>query len=226
MDRIFNRPVESTSPALEDGGAAVEADIDAGQNSVSSPENLQSVPAEGGGLFDLSLPFGTENPADLQRGGAVPAAGAGNTPPAAPPVTPMRERVLYLLTVDGSGMVFLKPVKRQLPNTASPLTESITSLLAGPDGAESAAGLTSLIPAGVKLINARIQGNTAFLNFSENFLFNNYDAEGYYAQLRQIVWTATEFPNIRNVQFLIENRKVEYLGLTIRIDKPLGRESL
>jgi spore germination protein GerM len=57
-------------------------------------------------------------------------------------------------------------------------------------------------------------------------MFNGYGAEGYVAQLRQIVWTATEFPNIHDVQILIEGRRIEFLGESIRIGRPISRDSL
>ncbi|MDR2865644.1 MAG: GerMN domain-containing protein, partial [Spirochaetaceae bacterium] len=44
--------------------------------------------------------------------------------------------------------------------------------------------------------------------------------------LRQIVWTATEFSSVHDVQILIEGRKIDFLGEAIRIDRPLSRNSL
>ncbi|MDR2602404.1 MAG: GerMN domain-containing protein [Spirochaetaceae bacterium] len=235
LDRLLNRPAETTA------APPAEPSI---FNRQSSGEGGYG----GSGLlpFDPAFPFGTDDPAELQQhllgensGGflnpddgalsetftftdAAPSVASANE--GAAPNT--RERTLYFVNIDSSGMVFLSPVKRELPSTQAPLSAAITSLLSGLSREEEAAGTSTLIPSGVKLLGARVQGHTAYLNFNENFLFNNYDAEGYYGQLRQIVWTATEFPNVRNIQILIENRKVEYLGLTIKIDRPLGRESL
>ena len=50
--------------------------------------------------------------------------------------------------------------------------------------------------------------------------------EGYAGQIRQIVFTITEFPNIKSVQILIEGRRLDYLGEGVWIGSPLGRESL
>jgi spore germination protein GerM len=86
--------------------------------------------------------------------------------------------------------------------------------------------MISLIPSGVKVLSAAVRGATAYINFSEEFQFNSYGAEGYAAQLRQIVWTVTEFPTVQEVQVLIEGRRTDYLGEGIWIGSPINREML
>jgi spore germination protein GerM len=75
-------------------------------------------------------------------------------------------------------------------------------------------------------LGAAIQGNTAYINFSEDFLFNTYGIEGYAGQIRQVVWTATEFASVKDVQILVEGKRVDYLGEGIWIGSPLDRNSL
>jgi spore germination protein GerM len=137
-----------------------------------------------------------------------------------------RERTVYFMRMDSDGLLVRTQEKRRIANAAAPLLDTITLLLAGTTAEEEARGLTTLIPAGTVLISAAMRGDTAVLNFNENFMFNNYGAEGYLAQLRQIVWTATEFQNVKNVQFLIEGRRVDFLGDNIRIDRPIARDEL
>jgi len=96
-------------------------------------------------------------------------------------------------------------------------------LLKGPSPAESGEGLSSLIPAGSRLLSAEVRDGTAYLNFNENFMFNENGAEGYIYQLRQVVYTATEFPTVQRVQILIEGRRLEYLGENIPIGSPVSR---
>ena len=61
---------------------------------------------------------------------------------------------------------------------------------------------------------------------SESFSFNKYGVQGYLGQLMQIVYTATSFSTIDNVQFLIEGQKLEYLGGEgVWIGSPLSRIS-
>jgi len=135
------------------------------------------------------------------------------------------ERKLYFVRVDDGGIVFLSDVKRSMPVSRTPLAELLQALLRGPAPAEQAAGIRSLIPEGTEVTGARVSDGTAYINFNENFLFNNFGADGYIAQLREIVWTVTGLPGINHVQILIEGRKVDFLGETIRIDKPLSRAS-
>jgi spore germination protein GerM len=138
----------------------------------------------------------------------------------------LRERALYLINIESDGAVIRTKVTRSLPVTDSPLTDVITSLLAGPMPEERRRGLISLIPEGTRIMSATVRGSTAYINFNEEFQFNTYGVEGYAAALRQIVWTATEFSNVRDVQVLIEGRRVDYLGEGVWIGSPLSREML
>jgi spore germination protein GerM len=84
----------------------------------------------------------------------------------------------------------------------------------------------TLIPEGTRLLSAMVRGQTAYLNFNEEFQFNTYGMEGYAAQIRQVIWTATEFSTVADVQILIEGRRLDYLGESIPIGSPLNREDL
>jgi spore germination protein GerM len=136
------------------------------------------------------------------------------------------ERSVYFMRVDSDGILVRTQETRQVQNSPSPLLDTINTLLGGTTEAEAARGVTTLIPEGTVLINAAMRGGTAVLNFNENFMFNSYGAEGYLAQLRQIIWTATEFPGVRNVQFLVEGQRIDFLGDNIQLDQPISREDL
>lgn len=136
------------------------------------------------------------------------------------------EVTLYFITIDSDGSVNRKSVKRSLAKSDSPLTDSINTLLQGPSLDEKSKNMMTLIPNGTKLLGASVKNGTATLNFSENFEFNTVGVEGYIAQLMQIVFTATEFPTVKNVQFLIEGEKRNYLGSEGQwIGTPLARTS-
>jgi spore germination protein GerM len=106
------------------------------------------------------------------------------------------------------------------------MLDSLNALLKGPNTEEQRRGLVSLVPQGARILSAIVRGNTAYISFSEEFQYNTYGVEGYAAQLRQIVWTATEFSTVRDVQILIEGRRIDYLGEGIWIGSPLGRDNL
>ncbi|GHV87672.1 hypothetical protein AGMMS50267_00320 [Spirochaetia bacterium] len=138
------------------------------------------------------------------------------------------ERSLYFIRVDqGDGTILRIKANRTLPVSDSPMLDVLNTLLRGPTDAEKRQGLISLIPSGTRILTARVEGSTAYINFSEEFQTNNtHGMEGYAAQLQQIVWTVTEFPNIKDVQVLIESRRVDYLGgESIWIGSPINRNN-
>ena len=137
----------------------------------------------------------------------------------------MKLNLCYVM-IDSDGSVIRKEVIKEFPKNASPLTTAINNLLSGPSADEAEKGYMSLIPEGTKLLGARVANKTATLNFSESFSFNRYGVQGYLGQLMQIVYTATSFSTIDNVQFLIEGQKLEYLGGEgVWIGSPLSRIS-
>ena len=90
----------------------------------------------------------------------------------------VRERVIYFVKIDNSGMVLTSPVKRRVFASDSPMSDALNLLLQGPTSSEEKQGLTSLIPDGVRIQNAHVNGSTAVISFNENFMFNGYGAEG------------------------------------------------
>ncbi len=164
----------------------------------STPPSPQAIP---GASSAPAAPRAPEAPASSQTQ-AVPQAPASST----------RTGLLYFVKIEEDGLIASREVKRGIPSTDSPLTDSLGALLAGPNEGEIRAGLVSLIPRGTKILGVRLQGSTAVINLSEAFMYNQYGKEGYQAQLKQLVYTATAFPNVQDVQVLIEGQKKEYLG--------------
>ena len=136
------------------------------------------------------------------------------------------ELELCFVLIDGDGSVLRKPIKRSVPKSDSPLTTSINLLLKGPDTTKTAErNCMTLIPEGTRLISAKVQGGVAYLNFTEEFLFNGFGIDGQIHQLEQIVYTATAFPTVSSVQFIIEGKKQDYLSEGVWIGSPLSRAS-
>jgi spore germination protein GerM len=143
-----------------------------------------------------------------------------------PQIQETRDRSLYFMKLDNDGTIVRTKVSRSLPVSNAPMTDVLNTLIQGPNADERRKGLESLIPAGTEILSATIRGSTAYISFSEDFQFNTYGVEGYAAQLRQIVWTVTEFPNVNDVQILLEGRRIDYLGEGIWIGSPLSRDIL
>lgn len=141
------------------------------------------------------------------------------------PVATMQQHLCFI-EISGDGSVLRREVVRTISKTTTPLTAAMNALLTGPGLDEIEKGYISLIPQGTKLLGASVKNGTATINFSDTFRYNQYGVEGYYGQLMQIVYTATAFSNIDNVQFLIEGEKMDYLGLEgVYIGAPLSTAS-
>jgi spore germination protein GerM len=218
IERLTDKPVTSETETETPPPAGEEPP--ASQISVAPPATATDLSSAQ--TTDTASTSGGTDAGAVQenRPGPAETAQAGESGPA------VRERVIYFVKIDNSGMVLTSPVKRQVFASDSPMLDALNLLLQGPTAAEENQGLTSLIPDGVRIQNAHVTGNTAVISFNENFMFNGYGAEGYIAQLRQIVWTATEFPNVRDVQILIDGRRIDFLGESIRIGRPIGRDDL
>jgi spore germination protein GerM len=137
-----------------------------------------------------------------------------------------RKARLFFVAVDQSGKLSPKSVIRSVQASDSPLRDSLETLLKGPTSSELNSGLLTMIPMEARLLGVTVRGDTAFIDFSESFRFNAQGTEALDAQIRQVVYAATEFPNVKKVQILIEGRKVRSLGTEgVRIDDSLSRAS-
>lgn len=209
-------------PETEEGEAPEASD--------PPPETPAPVP---GGVSPVPAPSGAAEtePAPVPEGRDSPAPVRPETPePSGTTVLPGpgagRNRTLYFMQLDRDGTIIRTGVTKTLPASDSPMLDVLQSLLQGPQAEEQRRGLISLIPQGTRIINATVRGETAYINFGDEFQYNTYGVEGYAAQLKQVVWTVTEFSNVKDVQILIEGRRVDYLGESVWIGSPLSRDML
>ncbi len=137
-----------------------------------------------------------------------------------------RKSELYFILVASDGSISLRKVQRTVFFIDSPLTETIKSLIKGLTPSELNRGLISLIPDKTKLLGISIKRATAYINFNDSVKFNSFGEEGLAASLKQIVYTATEFKTVSNVQILINGKDEKYLSTEgIFVGKPLSRDS-
>ena len=184
-------------------------------------------PSSGAGAVSGGTPAspGSGAGAPAQPRGASPAAAAEKALTAAQPPK-ARPATLYFVRIDDDGVIVRQDVRRMVPASETPLTDALSSLMSGPDESDLRQHLVSLIPTGTKLLGVRVQGTTAIVNLSESFMYNHYGIEGYAGQLKQIVYTATAFPTVHDVQILIDGERHDYLGGEgVYIGKPLSRNS-
>ena len=142
-----------------------------------------------------------------------------------PKAEPTRKATLFFVSIDSDGRILRREISRQIAQSDSPLSDTIKTLLRGTTAEESKKDIRSLIPGGTKLLSATVKDGVATLNMSEEFQFNQYGIEGYLGQLAQVVFTATAFPTVTSVQFLIDGQRREYLGAEgVWIGTPLSRD--
>ena len=154
------------------------------------------------------------------------SANAPAQPDASPPphVPSARQRRLFFAAVSDAGDIAVTGVMRAVDDSASPLTETLRTLFAGPEPGEVDQGLITLIPPAVTLNRVYVSERIAYIDVSESFRINPLGREGLDAQLQQIVFSATEFPGVEMVQILIDGRRVEFLGPEgTYIGNPIGR---
>jgi germination protein M len=144
----------------------------------------------------------------------------------AKPAAKTRQARLFFIAVDPGGNIQLKGVIRPVEYVDAPLTSTLQALLKGPTPTEVNQGLISLISPETRLRRVYVKQDTAYLDFSEAFRFNSLGKEGLAAQLTQVVYSATEFPTVKQVQILIDGKTASYLGPEgLYIGKPLARSS-
>jgi spore germination protein GerM len=166
-------------------------------------------------------PAPTKSPRTTERPTPRPTAGVsgGELPK-------QRIATLFFVRVEDDGSIVRQEVKRSIPVSDSPLTDALNALMRGPSSDELSRGYVSLVPQGSKILSVTMRGATAEINFNDAFQFNSLGIEGYAGQLKQVVWTATAFNNVHDVQILIDGKKVDYMGGEgVFIKLPLSRNS-
>jgi germination protein M len=138
----------------------------------------------------------------------------------------LRSSILFFVTVDDSGAINLQHVTRPVYFEASPLTRTMEALMQGLSPAELNRGMLSLIPDGTVLRSVAVKDRIAYIDFNEAFAFNEFGAEGAKASLKQVVFTATEFPTVDAVQITIQGKRRDYLASEgVKIAEALTRDS-
>jgi Sporulation and spore germination/Immunoglobulin-like domain of bacterial spore germination len=103
----------------------------------------------------------------------------------------------------------LVPVYRTVPRTLAVARAALQQLLAGPTAVESAgaAGLTSTVPSGSRLLDVSISGGNATVDLSGQFESGGGSAS-MFGRLAQVVYTVTQFPSVTGVTFRLDGQPV------------------
>jgi len=131
-------------------------------------------------------------------------------------------KVYFVKFDEKSERMYLAPVARNIPRGAL-LENTMKELIKGPTPAEKRKGHLTAVPSGLRVNSIRIKNRSAEIDFngaieqgaSGSILINRID---------QIVYTATQFPNINSVIIKINGKQKQTLGTDgLSIGGPLHR---
>ena len=234
---FFGRLFGKTPAFVEN--AEVSVQDQAGKNDVDPGVGVDIDLSSGQGKGDYSYESGilAENQAakDAQNNLLEPATlnsnkentgTNGEQKPQTNEVPRMIDLKLFFMVINSDGSVSRREVTRSMKKTGGPLVDAINALIQGPSEEEEGKGCATLVSTGTRLLGASVKNGIATLNFSGEFEFNQWGIEGLRGQLQQIVYTATAFPTVESVQFLVDGVQKDYLGSEgVWIGTPLNRNS-
>lgn len=136
----------------------------------------------------------------------------------APKPAPEKTIAVYFGSVDGLGLT--RENRRIRKGTAEEeLKEALEALVKGPADKD----LGSTLPDGTKIRGIQLQGHTAIIDFSPELSANHPGgSSGEIQTVYSIVNTvALNFPQFKNVQLLVDGKKMETIAGHIDISRPL-----
>jgi len=138
-------------------------------------------------------------------------------------ISNQNQATIYLFK-DGSLAAVKRPVEKGSKKT--PMV-ALNLLLKGSTDKEKWDGYTTQIPEGVEIRDVSISSGIAEASFSRKLEQYGGGATKVQGMIAQIVYTLTEFGNIKKVQVLVEGEKNLVLGGEgFIIDSPMGREDV
>ncbi len=143
----------------------------------------------------------------------------------------LKETVVYIFLVQqNDNNVYLVPVKRKISyygKIENRIENTLKELLKGPTEEEKKNGFSTSLNENVRILNVKMEEDTVNLDFSKE-VEEGGGTSLMETRIAQIVCTATQFPEVKKVRFLIEGKTIEYFsgeGITI-VEKPVSRDDL
>ena len=191
---------------------------------------LAACAAATGDLGSLNTPPPTVQPS-IEAPSGEPTPGVTGGPSESPAATPgatadgtTTVRAYFILGsfVDNAGLV---PVLREIPKTKAVGAAAMEELLAGPNDAELSGrpAMYTTIPEGTRFLGLTIDNGVAMVNLSKEFESGGGSAS-VLGRLAQVVYTLTQFPTVKSVQFQLDGEPVEvFSGEGVVLDHPVTR---
>lgn len=162
-------------------------------------------------------------PAPSDQPTTIPSGSTGGSPsPSSSPAGTTLVRAYFWLGGD-PGSAGLVAVLRTISGTKAVATAAVTAVLAGPTAAETSRTISTAIPAGSQLLGLSIDTGVATVNLSSEFESGG-GSVSVLTRLGQVVYTLTQFPSVKSVQFQIDGQaKTAFSSEGVALDKPVGR---
>ncbi len=139
---------------------------------------------------------------------------------------PMRDVRLFFIRVAEESRLQLKSVLHKVVYDQAPLSRTLDQLLKGPSPQEINTGLHSMLPPEMQILSVRIVGESAFLDLSEDFYQVAHLPAVLLAAVKQLVFTATEYPNVKALRILVEGQPIFTESLPEISAKELAKRGL
>lgn len=125
--------------------------------------------------------------------------------------------VVYHATKDA---MYLVPEMHKVPVNSHPARTAIELLQAGPKNPE----FVGVMPAGTQMKNITVKDHIAYVDFNDKLIKKNGGGSASEILLvGAIVNTLTEFPDIEQVQILVNGKKIETISGHMDTSEPLSR---
>ena len=132
------------------------------------------------------------------------------------------EAEIYFLTEKGQD-VKLSTTKKDFKTSSDKFRSTMEALFSGPNGFEKIAGVYSEIPPETKLLGIKEDANSYTINISDDFEKGG-GADSMKIRVKQLVITATQAADGKDVYLEINGERVEYVGGEgIMVLQPLQR---
>ncbi len=125
-----------------------------------------------------------------------------------PEVITVTGKVYFTRAAPDQAAIHLHPVERELPSGEDLLFHAVEALLEGPTADERARGIVTAIPLGTELLGVRRDEHIAYLDF-DGRVEEGGGTASVLSRVHQILYTATEFPDVDGVVLEIEGERPE-----------------
>lgn len=148
-----------------------------------------------------------------------PAPPSGRAAQAAVDESPPPTTTVAIYLVKGE---WLEKVTRRVPEVPGIGRQAMEALLVGPTAAEAAAGFTTAIPSGTRLLGLVVEDRTATVDLSPAYESGG-GTLGLTLRLAQVACTLDQFPSVEGVRFALAGRPVRvFSGDGIVLERPVG----